>query len=482
MSAELGFVQQGDRRAWRRVLWLFVPGVVAAAWSRLPLSWDGSYFLVDLLDHGRPVMLHGRPGMLLLQLPASLAGHLTTNMAIIALAFSVPYVAVPLLSLWLSWRAVRSVAPGLLVWAALAIGFVTLPGQAFFVSESLMVAQLMWPLLLSVLVGHRWPWPVTLLLVALMVALHPMAAPALGVVALGGWLAQRGNEGLRTKTRGVIALAAGAAVLRQVLTFAGVDAETPKLHDYTHQWTWAVNGAPMVVVGAATLSVVLWLHASRARTVSRPSPVLPFLSLFALCVAAGAGFAWGASARAWRSALDYRSFVVAFALPLAVAALVDARRIASPRVPAALGEDVRKDDLDVAGTSAWAVWVVSNWRVAAGGIAAVGFSVTLLAQSAGWVGLQRFARDKAAEHAPGCVVRHFGEKDGTAMRHWANPSLMLIVQGQRPRVVVVGERSSCDRLARTGELLLPRTGKDRNVFTHWFDLSLARAAAAEAEG
>lgn len=113
-------------------------------------------------------------------------------------------------------------------------------------------------------------------------------------------------------------------------------------------------------------------------------------------------------------------------------------------------------------------------------VCALTFSLTLVGQSLGWNGLMDYAREDLARQSAPCVERHVAEKDGTAMRHWANPSLVLLVQGRKPRVVVVGEESSCGRLARTGELVIPRTGKLRNVFSHWFDLSAVRAALREA--
>ncbi len=457
------------RSQFAQILWVFVPGVVAATFARLPLAWDGSYFLVDLLDHGRPVILHGRSAMVVFQVPAAIAGHLTSNVAVLTFLFSLPYVLVPLVALWLSWRVVRERAPGLIVWAGLAIGVVTLPGQAFFVSESLMVAQLAWPLLLGVLVGYRWNRAALLALVVFLVLLHPMAAPALGVVALVAVVQARRDSGRRVELRRAGWVFGGAALVRQAMTSAGLDAETPKLGDYTHQWTWAVNGMPTVVVGSI-IAAVLVVVGSCWRA-SRPSPLTRKAGAVAfglLVVAFMAATLWGARTHLWRSALDYRSFVVLFGLPLAVAAVLDAPRARRGQSAKPAGAGVDVPAAVVAGED--------GLRRAALVVAGLTFSCTLGLQSLGWAGLMDYARHEVAAHPPGCVVRHFAEKDGTAMRHWANPSLVLLVQGRKPRVVVVGEPSSCARLAATGELVLPRTGKQRNVFRHWFDLSEVRAA------
>lgn len=431
-----------------RGLWLFVPGALAAALVGLPLSWDGSYFLVDLLDHGRPVILHGRAAMTVFQVPAAIGGHWISDTTVLGILFGIPYVLVPLVALWLSWRAVRATQPGLVVWAAVAIGLVTLPGQAFFVSESQMVGQLLWPLLLGVLTGHRWNrWGLGLWLVFL-VLLHPMTAPALGVVALVAVVVARQRPARRQAAIAAAWLYGGTAVVRQVLTVAGVDAETPGLADYGHQWLWAVNGAPLVMiccvtVAAGLVSVVLLRRPATERT-------LLGVAFVALVVGALVMARWGADDHLWRSALDYRSFVVVFALPLVVVATVDA-----------LGSSTAGG---------------ARLRAAAVTVCGLAFSLTLVAQSLGWVGLVQYARDDLARQTEPCVVRHVAEKDGTALRHWANPSLALLVQGRSPEVVVVGEEAACRRLAATGELSLPRTGTLRNVFSHWFDLEAVRRA------
>lgn len=433
-----------------RGLWLFVPGVLAAALVGLPLSWDGSYFLVDLLDHGRPVILHGRAAMTVFQVPAAIGGHWVSNTTLLGIAFSIPYVLVPLIALWLSWRAVRATQPGLIVWAAVAIGLVTLPGQAFFVSESQMVGQLLWPLLLGVLTGYRWNRVWLALSLVFLVLLHPMTAPALGVVAVVALFVARRCPQRRAAAVSAAWVFGATAVVRQLLTLAGIDAETPKLADYGHQWLSAVSGAPLVMICCTTLaaglvSVVLLRRPPSERT-------LLAVALAALGIGAVAMLWWGADGHLWRSALDYRSFVVVFALPLVVAATIDA--LGSP--VARTGEHRLRSKAVV--------------------LSGLAFSATLIAQSLGWAGMVQYARHDLARQTEPCVVRHVAEKDGTAMRHWANPSLVLLVQGRSPKVVVVGEKAACRRLAATGELSIPRTGRRRNVFSHWFDLDEVRRA------
>jgi hypothetical protein len=81
-----------------------------------------------------------------------LSGH-TSNLALLRSIFGLSYAVAPFGALLASWLVVRRRNPGLMVWPVLGIGIVGLPGLLFPISESVIVAEWAWPLLLLTLVS-----------------------------------------------------------------------------------------------------------------------------------------------------------------------------------------------------------------------------------------------------------------------------------------------------------------------------------------
>jgi hypothetical protein len=457
------------RPALARSLWLFVPGVVAACATRMALSWDGSYFLVDMLDQGRPVMLHRRPTMMLFQVPAWLGSLVTSNTRVLGFLFSLPYVLVPLIVLGLSWLVVRGPRPALIVWPAIGVGLITLPGQAFFVSESVIAAQFVWPLVLALITGYRWNRWAFGALVALLFLLHPMTSLVLGTAAAVGFVVGWRRPADRTwawRQAGVLLV---VAVARQVLTSAGIDSEVPKRADIVAQWRHAVNGVPLAVVllttvgGAALL--IGWRRRDRAGG-SRPVHValISWTGMLLLVAAGGLMIGWGSSTRAWWQALDYRSFVLVFALPLVVWALLDG--VLPQGSPEPLPSEGRSRGL-APPTAAFVV-----------GFSGVVFSAVLIGQSVGWHRLVT-RLDQAVGRAPqACVLESTLPERHTALRHWATPALALLEEGRTPGKVVVHETPACQRLVVKGSLSVPRTARLRKPVRHWFHFGPVQAVIA----
>ena len=174
-------------------------GLAVAAIARLPLLWDGAWFLLHALDSSTPTFLFRRAIHVALQAPAMVTATVTGDAWIASVVFSATYVAVPLIALLAAWRVVREERPELIAWAALGIALVALPGLVFFISEGAMVAHLAWALVLAAALGrvgrHR---VLVVVLVAVMAVSHPLAGPTLAAVGAVAWLARRrgiGNDG-----------------------------------------------------------------------------------------------------------------------------------------------------------------------------------------------------------------------------------------------------------------------------------------------
>ena len=190
-------------------LWLLAiaAAYMVAALVGLPLYGDGAYYWFKLAADERFVVPNLRVGALLPQLPGMLAGRFTDDPVLLRHAFSLGYVALPMLSLAACWLIVRRAAPALLVFPLLwlTVHQINFSG----VSELLTSAHLAWPFVLA---AALWParravrlygW----LLGALLVVLHPLAfIPALGLAALAAWLGWRAPRAARVRQPGATAL------------------------------------------------------------------------------------------------------------------------------------------------------------------------------------------------------------------------------------------------------------------------------------
>lgn len=156
------------------------------------MSWDGSYFLFEILDSQTPFVPRGRWIHFPLQWLFLLTNRFTSDLTILRTTFGLIYVAIPLVALMMSWLLLRHKRQQLFVWAAFGIGVGTLPGQFFFTTESTMAIQLFWPLLLGILGGIRKPQVLILMVLAIAVFFaHPVAialfAVGAGLTFVVGW-------------------------------------------------------------------------------------------------------------------------------------------------------------------------------------------------------------------------------------------------------------------------------------------------------
>src|SRR5271166_4240023 len=120
---------------------------------RTPLSWDGSFYLFEMLDRQSWFLAESRRWInYALQWPTLAALRYTTNFPLLTLIFSLSYASVPMIGLAASYLVCRK-RPELFIWAAMGIGLTALPGTLCFNAEGIMSAELFWPVLLASLIG-----------------------------------------------------------------------------------------------------------------------------------------------------------------------------------------------------------------------------------------------------------------------------------------------------------------------------------------
>jgi len=366
---------------------------------------------------------------------------------------------------------VRGTRPTLVVWPAIGIGLITLPGQAFFVSESVIVAQFVWPLVLALITGYRWNrWAFTVML-ALLFLLHPMTSLVLATAAVVALVVGRRRPDDRSWAWRQAAVLFAVAVVRQAITSAGIDSEVPRQADIVAQWGHAVNGTPLTVViitviGSGALLVGWLLRDHRIGSRTAYSATIAWVGVALLVVAGALMLRWASNTRLWWQALDYRSFVLVFALPAVLWAMVDG--LVPRPAPGAPGSGAAHGARRSAHPSALLVV----------GLMGVVFSAVLGAQSLGWHRLMAKV-DSAVRAAPqACVLESSIPEHHSALDHWATPALALLGQGRSPHRVVVHEPAACVQLSVKGTLSVPRTAKLRKPVSHWFDFDRVRAAIA----
>jgi hypothetical protein len=125
-----------------------------ATLTNLPLAYDGSGYFLMCIHYNRPFTSQFRLSNEPLQFLVLIAKRFTENMFVLRFAFCISYASIPLIAIWLSWKAVRYKRPNLIIWAVLGICIIPLPMQGFFVSEWMTATQLFWPIWLAILVSR----------------------------------------------------------------------------------------------------------------------------------------------------------------------------------------------------------------------------------------------------------------------------------------------------------------------------------------
>jgi hypothetical protein len=386
-------------------------GLVAAAIGRLPLVWDGAWFFVHALDSGAATFLFRRAIHLVLQAPAIAAGAITGDVGAASVAFSAAYVAVPLIALVVAWRIVRKDRPELIAWAALGISLVALPGQAFFISEGAIVAHLAWALILAAALGHVGRHRLlVIVLTAVMALSHPFAGPTLAAIGVVAWIARRRGMGDDGRLVAWSFLAVGIALTVVVLALRSTyEVEASSLGELAAKARASILDPSVIAPVTAWLIGVITFMPMRSRV--RIGAILALLALATAILVP-----WALDPAEWASALRYRAWFVALAVPLFALAVVDVLRPAH--------------------------WV--DRRVVLVG-APVVMSLVLVALAVGWTGLQTRLTASIAASAPGCVtMADVAWVDGTPLDHWSITSLGLVLEGRDPTHLVLIDRPCAD--------------------------------------
>lgn len=397
------------RRETYLITFLLAAAAVLACWSTLPLIWDGGYQMSVSLITQEPYYYLSRFHSYFLWMPMVWLSQWTHNVTALIMAYGLPFLLAPAVSVAIGAWVVRPHAPGLAVWALVGVA-VTLPGQVFVINDSIWQHTLFWPILLGALVPLNWPRRLVLFILAIFQFAHHIGAPLLGVATGAAWLvarkfpARRGEAWPKILVLGLLTvLAVVKIVLISIPTFLGgryydsYAAQQATFHDAWMALLTGVGGLP--VIGLGCLAYVAWKLCRAKEPLNRRTWLI-------FTVGLGAWVLWSCLPWHWAGGINYRRWVGPIAAPFCLFAALDALR-GAPAVNPDRSRIARHIGLV--------------------------FTFVLCAQSVTWAWMVRQFRAEA-EAAPGVIVR---KKEVPSMKwsqldHWGTTTTYMLLQGRAP--------------------------------------------------
>lgn len=394
-----------NHRAAPWAAWSLAAAALAfAAFCLASLTWDGSYYLFRTLQEGAPVIAHRRWTNLPLLWPLLWARPLVGDPAALAVLHGLLCALLPLASLGLCFAMLRGPFAPLRFWAACGILLAPLPGQVMLISEATPTLQWGWVCLAFVWRGCPAAWsPAVFLAAAAMWGLHPLAAVLLGLAALTAAALGFSAPENRARFWAWAALFAAGAGAKLVETFLCASAyERTQMHGGA--WKPEAVSAFMLTPFAAVVPALAAAF------------VPPRVARWLWGVAVVLGLFFGLAPGGWAGALSYRKFGLVLALPVMLAAGMEAWRFWRSRVP--LPSCGGRSPL----------------------YPALLFAVTLCAMAWTWRGACGVLRDRIAPLPPGgcglaADLPYAARARG--LDHWSVTSLSLVLQGWSPQSVIV---------------------------------------------
>lgn len=429
----------------RRLFGMVTAALTLAALTSAALTYDGSYYLFNVVHEGNIFVPNRRELHGLLEQATILLSRVTDNLDLLKLVFSVSYVIMPLLALALAWWAARRGGKHLFVWAAIGICLATLSGQIGFISEGMILMQFAWVFWLCMLTRPRLGDLLVLLpLGALTFVTHPFGVAVFGMAALLAFV-----TGLRIpaerRTRWLwaagYAIVTGVAFMRFI---SGLNAyESEQLNLSTLSWHFSSTFLGLGGIGLLLSLAAAWQIFRRQDR-----------NAHYLLIGAGVAYVgWAILPAFWINALGYRFFSGPMMLPFALIALADSLDIGS----------------STNGAETWPARL--RFAQSAGLI----FALTLSIQCLHWYSLSTTLRAEMAKSTTACVqFEDMNWAQATILNQWNVMTYALVVQGRQPTRALLRE-IDCAQIDFSEGLYLA-TWDTRRWEGGWFDLSLLKQA------
>jgi hypothetical protein len=340
----------------------------------------------------------------------------TDNLAVLKLAYGLPFTLAPALSLFASWWIVRDRAPRLILWAIFGVAAAPLPGQIFIINDSIFQQHMFWPVYLGLLVRLRLPQAIFLLLLVIFQFSHQIGLLLLaggGAAALFLAIRDRQNRKELLLKAGIL-IPLAAIALWKILHFPDSYAQREFTWDRIHEsWQYGVEGYPLrgVLFMCGAGVAVLAHRLLRNQTWMRWRPGLFVIASLCLAGAMVNWTIWALDSHKWSTAANYRRWVVPLTIPFYLLSFLDRwfDREPSP-------DDSRRLSKFV------------------GTCVALSFCLIISIQSMVWVRLTRHLFNDV-ESYPATIVpwsRVSWTRD-TPLYHWGTTPYVFVLEGQKPR-------------------------------------------------
>ena len=406
---------------------LIAIALAVAVLSNAPLLYDGSFFLYHAINSQAIQIPQLRITFGWLQWPVVLASHVTSSFPILRALYAIPIVAAPLVGMALSWWVVRKDRPHLIIWPALGILLVDLPGQMHWIATSIRTNQLFWPILLAVFLGMPdRVVPAVVMLTIVILLLHPQVTIFLLAATLAALVTARLHPEHRRRLHAAAACFAFAAIYRAGAIEVGYESGEMSLDNQQRQWQEAVFGLPAYALVAVAVAALAIFAVPRLPARMRP---LAWLAPLALALSGVIFLTWAGDPGEWKSAIDYRGPSLILSLLLMGLAFLDA----TLRLPATA--DLAR---------------ITRARISLTPLAAVIFCLTIVVQSGTWRGeLDTLRAAMAASETPCVPDSTIPGIDSNPASFWSIPAMSLMLQDTTPDRVILPDRL-CETAAETG--------------------------------
>ncbi len=442
---------------WPAVI-LATVAVLIASLAGAILLFDGAWFLFQVLDTHRISIPQLRISFALMQWPAIWVAEATDSLPLTRFVFSLTVMAMPPISIAICWWIVRKAAPWLIVWPALGIFIIDLPGQMHWIATSIRTNQLFWPILMAIFIGMPdRVVPVVAILLISALFMHPQISVFLmaGVAAalFLGW--QRPEQ--RQRLFGTALVFLFAALYRYGLLSGGYEEQEASLSNQIAQWERSVLWLPLIaLISALTIAIVLVLRRYTVwKTLNGPlgkwviiAAAIPGIIAFVL---------WAADPEFWRHAISYRGPSMWHSLIIMGIAFLDVairhyRRRTSDDVPL---------------------------RTMLANGAAVVFCITIAIQSFTWHGELNKIRSAAAEQEHGCIVAEdLPGFENSPLNFWSLPAASIGIQTTTPDYVVL-PADLCERALASGHIPMDLTNQDQDTPGRFMNMYHLRSRVAD---
>ncbi len=420
------------------------------------LLFDGGWFFLNAVSTGEAQVVQNRLTFAVQTWPTALATRHIQSLDVLLAIFTFCLAITPFLTFAASWWVARRRRPSLILWPALGILLLDLPGQMHWVATSIRTNQLLWPVLIAVLCGLPYgTLPIVVVCTFLAVNMHPQAAPYLWFLAVTAAVVAWRTPEARRRLLPAAVIFALFGVYRYALIEGNYAAHESSLSNQISQFRSAVWGWPLVLVIATGIvgAIFAFLPRRILDYTQRPRSMV-FVPALLIIVALPFMVRWATDPAQWRSVINYRGPSFWLTLILMTFAVADGLRGHHSGRPRSTPTGPILGTTELSGASRRSSIETPRTplaRLVIANVAGCVFAIVIIAQCVSFHG-QRNQLEAAITRAhtaciPSSAIPHFADNP---LNFWALPAASLMLQSKTPAREVAPD-ALCAKAKATGQ-------------------------------